>query len=490
MFRDVYLVLKGLVQRYGLLFLSVVIGLFIAKSLGAQSISKATMPVVGISAITILLLLFYYPILNLFAALAVGYFIAHLGRIGVTLPVGLSIDGLLAVALLILMLKGSKDSFQHIGKPEFIGIFLWVGYCLLEIANPISPGPVAWFYAMRSIALYYVLTPIVTSALVRNKLHMHLLVNMLIPLSILLAVISIRQHFAGMNDYEMRWLLSGPIRTHFLRGKMRVFSLLADASTFGAYAGYASTVFGVIAAYSGRLKGRFFFIFLALLNFYAMMLSGSRGPLAIVGVGGMLYLILSKRLGITLFGSILGGGFFVFLKYTTILQGNYNVARLRSALDPNDASLLVRKAKEAILSVYMSDKPIGGGIGSAGMWGERFAPGSFLANTPTDGLYSRIWMETGIIGLYLYLGVFALLVVMMGYRLWNLPDGLLKQKIVALYCGFVGLVVASYVNELITQIPLSIICYATPALVIILHQWHQSGIDITDGPQESRPPLS
>jgi hypothetical protein len=148
-----------------------------------------------------------------------------------------------------------------------------------------------------------------------------------------------------MNEYEMRWLLSGPIRTHFLRGKMRVFSLLADASTFGAYAAYIATIFGVLAAYPGRLKGRFLFIILALLNFYAMMLSGSRGPLAIIGVGGMLYLIMSKKLGITIFGSAMGGGFFVFLKYTTILQGNYNVARLRSALDPNDASLLIRKAK-------------------------------------------------------------------------------------------------------------------------------------------------
>jgi len=292
-----------------------------------------------------------------------------------------------------------------------------------------------------------------------------------------------------MNEYEMRWLLSGPIRTHFLRGKMRVFSLLADASTFGAYAAYIATIFGVLAAYPGRLKGRFLFIILALLNFYAMMLSGSRGPLAIIGVGGMLYLIMSKKLGVTIFGSVMGGGFFVFLKYTTILQGNYNVARLRSALDPNDASLLVRKAKEAMLSVYMANKPIGGGIGSAGMWGERFAPGSFLANTPTDGLYSRIWMETGIVGLYLYLGVFAVLTVYMGYRLWNLPNGLLKQKVVAMYCGFVGLLVASYVNELITQVPISIISYTTPALVILLHHWHKTGVDITDGPQEERPPL-
>lgn len=490
MFKDVYIVLKGLVQRYFLPGLALLIGLFMAKTLGAQNIPKAALPVAGIIGVSSILCLFYFPRLMLFSAMSVGFFIAHLGRIGVTLPVGLSIDGLLALAIVVLMVQGEKGSFQHLKKPEFIAIFIWIGYTIVEIANPRSPGPVAWFYAMRSISLYYVLTPIVAAGLIKTKRQMHFLVNMLIPLSLLLALVSLRQHYAGMNSYEMRWLLSGPIRTHFLRGKMRVFSMLADASTFGAYAAYIATIFGVIAAYPGRLKGRFLFIVFALLNFYAMMLSGSRGPLAIIGVGGMLYLIMSKRLGITVFGSVLGGGFFVFLKYTTILQGNYNVARLRSALDPNDASLLVRKAKEAMLSVYMRDKPIGGGIGSAGMWGERFAPGSFLANTPTDGLYSRIWMETGIIGLYLYLAVFAVLIVFMGYRLWNLPNGLLKQKMVALYCGFVGLTVASYANELITQVPISIISYTTPALVILLHHWHKKGIDITDGPLEERPPLN
>lgn len=490
MLQDVYIVLKGLVQRFFLPGLALVIGLYVAQSLGGQNISKAVLPVAGITAAITILSMFYYPRLMLFSAMAVGHFIAHLGRIGVTLPVGLSIDILLALALVVLMVQGEKGASRHLTKPEFIAIFIWIGYTLFQIVNPISPGPVAWFYAMRSISLYYVLTPVVAVSLIKTKAQMHFTMNMLIPLSLLLAIISLRQHYSGMNEYEMRWLLSGPIKTHFLRGKMRVFSLLADASTFGAYAAYVATIFGVIAAYPGRLKGRFFYVILALLNFYAMMLSGSRGPLAIIGIGGMLYLIMSKKVGITIFGSVLGGGFFVFLKYTTILQGNYNVARLRSALDPNDASLLVRKAKEAILSVYMSDKPIGGGIGSAGMWGERFAPGSFLANTPTDGLYSRIWMETGIVGLYLYLGVFILLSIYMGYRLWNLPNGLLKQKVVAMYCGFVGLLVASYVNELITQVPISIISYTTPALVILLQHWHNNGVDITDGPQQDRPPMT
>lgn len=489
MFKDILTFLKGIFDRFWVLGLSVIIGLYIAKSLGGQSISSAVLPVAGIIGISVVLMLFYYPQLIIFSAVIMGHFIAHLGRIGVTLPVGLSIDALLGIALAILLVDGTKDDFRHIKKPEFIAIFCWVGYTWVEIANPISPGPVAWFYAMRSMSLYYILTPVAVCGLIKTPAQFKSLFYLLIPLSLIMAFNAIKQDIVGMNEYEMRWLMTGPIRTHFIRGKMRVFSFLSDASTFGAYAAYMATLFGVMAAYPKPIKFRWAYAVIALFSFYAMMISGSRGPLAIIGVGGMVYLIMSKRVVIATLGAVAGAGAYVFLAFTKIAHGNYNVARLRSALDPNDPSLLVRKAKEAVLKVYMADKPIGGGIGSAGLWGERFAPGTFLANTPTDGLYSRIWMETGIIGLYLYLGVFIVLVVFMGYRLWFIPESQMRQMAVGMYSAFVGILVASYVNEIVGQVPLSIICYSTPALVMILEHWHQTGVNIDDPPSLPRAPL-
>jgi|GEM_PF-7038458 hypothetical protein len=71
MFQDVYTVLKGLVQRFFLPVLALCIELYIAKSLGAQNISKATLPFAGIVAAVSLLCLFYYPRLMLFTAMAV-----------------------------------------------------------------------------------------------------------------------------------------------------------------------------------------------------------------------------------------------------------------------------------------------------------------------------------------------------------------------------------------------------------------------------------
>lgn len=219
------------------------------------------------------------------------------------------------------------------------------------------------------------------------------------------------------------------------------------------------------------------------------MLSGSRGPVAIIGIGGIVFLMMARRSRLTFFGSIVGLFAFVFLKFTTLLNSNYNIYRLRTAFDPNDASLVVRKAKEEILTRYMADKPFGGGVGSAGNWGERFAPGTFLADTPTDGLFSRIWMETGIVGLVLFIALLIFLVIRMGYRLWSLPEGRIRQILLGFYAGYCGLILSSYVNETMTQVPMSIICYAVPALIIVAEYWYKTGVNIEDPPSAPRPPL-
>ena len=67
---------------------------------------------------------------------------------------------------------------------------------------------------------------------------------------------------------------------------------MSDASTYGAYSAYMCVFFGVLAVLPNKLPGRWLFLFISLLSFYGMMLSGSRGPLAIIGVGGMVYLIV------------------------------------------------------------------------------------------------------------------------------------------------------------------------------------------------------
>jgi O-antigen ligase len=467
----------------------VLLGFYVSEMMIQGSLFRASLPVLIVFLIAITILFLNYPKLLYLSALLIGHFMAYLSRVFPGPTYGLAIDFLLAIGFVVLLSGRSEISFKHIKKPEFIALFLWILYVCLLILNPNSPGPIAWFYAMRSYCLYLILVPIVVCGFITSTKDIKTLFNILIALSVYCTLIGLRQEFIGLYDYEMDWLNRGAMGTHLVNGRLREFSIFTDASNYGGYCGFMCVVAAIYGCLPNRLPGRFLYFAIALLNFYGLMLSGSRGPVAIVGIGGIVFLMMIRKSRLTFIGSILGLSGYIFLKFSTLLNSNYNIYRLRTAFDPNDASLLVRKAKEEVLSQYMADKPFGGGVGSAGNWGERFAPGTFLADTPTDGVFSRIWMETGIVGLVLFIALLIFLVVRIGYRLWGLPECRIRQILLGLYAGYCGLIFSSYVSENMTQVPLSIVVYALPALIIVTEYWYKTGVDIKDPPMAPRPPL-
>src|SRR5690606_33795358 len=104
----------------------------------------------------------------------------------------------------------------------------------------------------------------------------------------------------------------------------------------------------------------------AFLSLYGMLISGTRGAFFALIIGVFLAILLSKQYKILLLG---GCGLlmaFLFLKFTHIGDGNYQIYRLRSALNPSDPSLNVRFETQAFLRDYMKDKPFGEGLGVIG----------------------------------------------------------------------------------------------------------------------------
>ncbi|MGL1489090.1 hypothetical protein ACSTJG_25000, partial [Vibrio parahaemolyticus] len=78
---------------------------------------------------------------------------------------------------------------------------------------------------------------------------------------------------------------------------------------------------------------------------------------------------------------------------------NQNILRFQSAFRPNnDASYRVRIFNQARIKPYIWSHPIGGGLGSTGEWGKKFAPNSYLANFPPDSGYVRTTVELGYVG--------------------------------------------------------------------------------------------
>ena len=71
--------------------------------------------------------------------------------------------------------------------------------------------------------------------------------------------------------------------------------------------------------------------------------------------------------------------FLAFLKYTHIGSGNYQINRLRTALDPQEASLNVRFNNQKLIAQYLQGRPFGGGLGVIGAWGKDYNRDKYLS---------------------------------------------------------------------------------------------------------------
>lgn len=456
---------SALAKQSVVLMLTALGGLYISSQGVAGAVLLAAIPIL----LCYLWLLVKFPRTGIVSMLVMDFLIAGLTRYFPGIPYGLSLDMLILLTFLALLIKEfRKVNFSPAACKITFAVFIWFLYCVFEIFNPLARSVEAWFYSVRGLALYMTFV-IPLGILVFNKRKD---LDQMLGIWMVMVVIAVawgaKQLFMGVSATEQAWLDAGAANTHVLFGRLRVFSFYSDAGQFGANMAYSALVFGIIAAGKHIGRSKFVFATVSAIALYGMAISGTRGALAVLATGGLIYLLLSKRFLILLIGISFAVGSFVFLKYTTIGQSNYQIQRMRSALNPSDASLMVRKNREKQLAVYMADKPIGAGIGSAGSWGQRFSPGSYLAELGTDSHFVRVWAECGVIGLWVHIAVLGF-ILMSGFRiLWRMEDSSTRERLVALYAGICGVTAASYGNGVITQIPTGLLVYLSIAFLVTL----------------------
>ncbi len=435
-----------------------------------------------IVAIFLLILPFVLIILNrIFNAPYFGFivvFIANFFVLGLNRyvpgPLGLAIDGLLILTFLSLFFRSfSQPVDWSLAKSDLTLLAgIWFGYALFELVNPEAVSRAAWFYAMRGMSLYMVLTIPLTFIIMNREKDLNLIFMLWGTFSLLGTLKGLMQLYIGVDPFEQRWLNEGGAVTHLLFGKLRIFSFYTDAGQFGASQGQAGVVFGILAMHAKKIRFKLFYAIVALAGIYGMMISGTRGAIAVPIMGFALYFVLMKNVKIMILGAIMGVAVFVFFKYTTIGQGNYQIRRMRSAFDPNDASLQVRLENQRKLKTYLATRPFGGGLGSAGNWGKRFSPNTFLANTATDSWYVAIWAEQGIVGLLLHLFILFYILIKSSYVLmFKIRNDWLKFRMIALLSGFFGIMVASYGNGVLGQMPTGIIIYMSMAFLFMAEKF-------------------
>ncbi len=460
-------ILKNPLVLIALLGLLALIAFLVAKTGLVTGILFFVLPFL----VAFLIIAFLEPRNALITIFVVNFFAVGAMRYLQGVPIGLSIDILLLLTYLSLFFSGffRKIPWKNARTDLVLLSIIWYAYTLLELVNPEAVSKAAWFYAMRSVAFYMLLTIPLVFILFNKRKDLYLFLKIWAVISILGTLKGLVQKYVGLDPFEQVWL-NDNAGTHLLFGKLRVFSFYSDAGQFGASQGHAGVVFLILALYKGYpKKTRIFYAAAGFLGLLGLMISGTRGAMAVPVMGFALYIFLRRNTKIIVLGSILGLSMFVFFKFTYIGQSNYTIARMRTAFNPTkDPSFIVRQMNQRKFRDYLVSRPFGGGVGSAGFWGLRFSPNTFLAQTATDSWYVRIWAEMGIVGLCLYLLILIyILIKSIFLTYFKVKDAEINALLCALTSGYFGILVAAYGNGIIGQIPTGLLIYSSMVYIFL-----------------------
>ena len=385
---------------------------------------------------------------------------------------GLGMDAILLLTWVgILFHRSNRFRFRHLNNDLVWVAVAWLIVTILQLGNPERPSFMGWVFEMRSATLYWVLSVPMAFLLLNKKSDIDLFLSIIIVLSFVGALYGIKQLYIGPDEAENRWLEAGAKKTHVLFGKLRIFSYYSEAAQFGASQAQLAIMCLILALGPYSTKKKIWYGVASMFIFYGMLISGTRGAMAALVGGGFVFLVLSKQVRILVLGGLFGLSFLGFLKFTSIGNGNAQIVRLRTSLDPKDPSFQVRLINQKILKEILADKPFGTGVGTLGAWGTKYNEDKPISQIPPDSLYVKVWAMYGIIG---FLGWFGIMLYITGKAagiVWKTRDPVLKNQLLALCGGATGILLCSYGNEVLNTMPSSMIVYISWALIWMSPRW-------------------
>ena len=355
--------------------------------------------------------------------------------------------------IIILLIKNIFQSYTWKRSFNLLTILwiIWFFYCLFELFNPLAVGD-AWLIAINGYALFPLLSVIIIPILFPRFKDFHWLLIIWAILSILAALKGYWQKNHGFDSAELYWLfVEGGARTHLIHSGIRYFSFLSDAANFGITMGLSMTVFGISGFFVKTRWAKFLFWGAAIASTYGLLISGTRSAVAVPLAGLAVYTLLCRSIK----NLFIAGGILIvivlFLTQTNIGNSNSIIRRVRSAFNKEDASFKVRGVNKAKMIPLMRDKPFGIGLGLSGGRSKRFNVHEQLSELPPDSLLTMYWLETGIVGLSLYLSLLVIIFIRASYiAMFIVKNKQLKNILFAIIAGLVGVFVAAYANDITT----------------------------------------
>lgn len=456
-------------NKWGYAFLTLC-SLGFAYILATFGVSMGILSLIALMAIPTVYALVAYPKVGIAILLISAYFVIWFLSMGFTdFPLGTVMDGLEGLLILGFFIKQKQNPDWRIFKdPIGIIILIWVGYNFLEFGNPTTESRMAWLYTIRSMAIV-TLMYFIFSYHIRSITFLRFILKLWLVLAFFAALYAFKQEHFGFFDFEERNLADPRLRSLlFINGHWRVFSIFSDPVAF-SYNMVASTlicislIFGPGSAIKKIILGGLAAFFLM-----TMMYSGTRGAYVLIPAALVLFAILNYNKKVLLFSifAAIGLAFLIFVP-----SSSPSIRRFQSAFNPSqDASYLLRKANQKRIQPYILSHPMGGGLGSTGVWGARFAPHSFLAKFPPDSGYVRTAVELGWIGLFLICTLIFIILKTGIQNFYRIKDPELKTYCLAMTLIVFAFGIGNYPQEALVQFPSNIYFFLMAAIITVTYR--------------------
>ncbi len=312
----------------------------------ALSLSMGQLPIaMGLIGLPVLFIMAIqsvrYPVALFFIIFTVNYYLLAATRYIQIDGISFLMDSLMALLFVLIIIHSalSRDiEWKHAINTFTIGMFIWLLYCLAEIANP--TGLLEAWLLSRSLILNGFLISLIISLVITKNGQVRWIITLLSIFSLSAALKAFAQKYIGFDYGELQWLNNGGALTHIIGYGTRYFSFFTDAGNFGSNMGCASLLFALMAIYVSKIGQRIYYFSVAIICLIAMFMSGTRGAM-IVPIGGlMLYTLMSKNLKACILGGLSLIFLYVFFAFTTIGQSNVMIRRMRTAFTPSYEGLL------------------------------------------------------------------------------------------------------------------------------------------------------
>ncbi|HFB99919.1 MAG TPA: O-antigen ligase domain-containing protein [Phaeodactylibacter sp.] len=404
----------------------------------------------------------------------------------IDVPIGIAQDALVFLMFFTIIINEIRErDWKFANHPLSLWVVIWIIYNMIQGLNPIAASHIAWVYTVRSVAGLILLFFVASYAFKSLDIILRL-IKIILILAFSSALYGLKQEWIGFSDTEMRWLYSNPhtLELFMQWGRLRIFSYFSDPTTYGILMAYTAAFCSILLLGPYRMGMKIISATTVVSCLLAMAYAGSRTPVVLIPVGAIFFAVLNFKKEM-----ILAVGLFFVLGTAFMMKSTSNpvIYRIQSAFNLNASKDVVdvRMKNQELIQPFIQRHPFGGGLGSTGLWGRRFSPGTFLSSFDHDSGFVRLAVEVGWVGLILYM-IFIFQCLRWGiYYYFRVRDPMIKNLYLAINTVFFMLVIASYPQEAILQLPTSIIFYIFLAAIVRLKDYDENFKEDSSSVQQS-----